>query len=1627
VGDHRREIAVAYDDGARGFSDFAAGATIDGSITDTCHYLKITVAPGQRHFGLVGAGAQVTGVNDAQVFLVQDEFTQIEWLQIANATVTSGVVVVGSAPSGANASFSNLLIHDFTSANNGGLRLSADATVRNTIVYNGDLGIQVDMGARGIIENDTVYKMTTYGVQSGASGVTDVVIRNTISVGNTSSDFSLAQTVSYFGYNLFATTQLFDPVSCSGCAGNNQAPPGNLDNLFVSIAAGFEDLHVESGSVAVDAGVDLSPSFRSDIDDVYRPLGAAWEIGADEVLPAGGCPANGPAWYDAAWIYRTAVVIDSAQVAASLTDFPVLIQLPSDAALAADAQDDGDDILFTLSDGVTKLSHEIEYFDGATGQLIAWVKVPFLSSGSSTVLYLYFGNPAAGSQQDVFNTWSNGYEGVWHLKEASGSGAYIRNSAKNSYHGTPAGTVFNAAGKIDGARTFSDSGNQQISLGGSSALFNAWPQFSYEFWIRPDYASDGLWESLGEDFVFSSPGAPPVRLVRIRRFNWNTPGNGEIQSDIQFAGAGTQFPIVEISRQQWNHVLYSYDGSNLKIFVNGVVQDNTAIPGDALVANSTSYLMGAGGDAAFRGPLDEVRIGTAGRTDAWVQTQFNNQNNPAGFFGLCGPTTEVDLTSFEARGADGAVELSWKTASELDNLGFHLYRATSEAGPYARLTESLIPGLGSSPVGAEYAFRDSEVTNGVTYFYQLEDVDTSGGSRRHGPVSATPAAGSSATAPTGPRAENGGKATIRYGKPEATELRVLARHRNGVVLELRTGGFLAEPEADGTVAIRVPGFVNEAEEGAPSIPVKRSWIEAEPRRGVRLASVQAFEVETISNLRPADAGATELVAEPRGIVRAERRPPRGRRARLGPGRRKTDLARILDTGYQERVKRIFVEMSPLQWDPVREELMLVRRMVVRLQFAGSEEASVRRRPARDTSAKSALLARLVTRERGIYALRYEDLFPSGRHTLASELRLSRLGEPVAYHLEPGSRRFGRGSTLYFFSEGASLNPYSREAVYQLESGASGPEMEVLDAAPLGAAPGAEFYWRLLELEENRYYQAALLEAADLWLWELVSGGQSKRFPFAVDSLRVGDAEPSLEIMLQGASDFLANPDHHVRISVNGSYLTESTWDGKQARRIVAEIPWGILHDGENVLEIENLGDTDAAYSLVMLDRFAVRHPRQPVAQANRLEGEWSVSGTAEVRGLGPGTVVLDLSSGAPRFLRVATEEDRTRFEAVAGHLYSAAGRDALQKPEIRLPRSPRLLGAPRSVDYLAIGPRAFLAAAADLLQLRRDQGLRVAAVAIEDVYDEVGFGEARPEALRDFIAYAYQEWGRPDEPLRYVLLLGDGTYDFKDYLGLGAANQAPPFMVKTRYLWTASDPTLAAIHGDDPLPDLAIGRLPASSEEEVRILAGKIRAYETGALGLEAPVVLVTDNPDRAGDFVADANEIAAGLPYDRTVRFVHLSKEGVSATRSSILNAFDEGASVMSYLGHGGIHLWASENIFDTAAVSLLARQERQPILLTLNCLNGYFHFPYFDSLSEALVGAEGRGAIAAISPSGLSLDEPAHLFHRELTRALFELRNARLGDAFLAAQAAYAETGAFPELLRIYHLIGDPALRLR
>ncbi len=989
-------------------------------------------------------------------------------------------------------------------------------------------------------------------------------------------------------------------------------------------------------------------------------------------------------------------------------------------------------------------------------------------------------------------------------------------------------------------------------------------------------------------------------------------------------------------------------------------------------------------------------------------------------------TTAVELVDFEAQAGDGAVELTWETGSEIDNVGFYLYRAEAAEGPFGLVNETVIPGLGSSPLGAAYRYVDAGLVNGTTYFYELEDLESTGVKERHGPVSATPQVGASFEVPGDDDEGSSYDPRITYGDPESTFVQVVQLSKRDVVIELHTRGFYATPQEDGSVRLEIPGFLDEGEPGTPAIPIKQAWVQALAGKQVRITSIQANEVAAFT-LRPSSAEVFEPVMTHRGEVRLSRRGSNPGRAFRSKGLYPEKAAHLVSVAFQEELKKALVELAPLRWDRSTGQLLLARHLVVRLRFEGRATGELslggsRGRKHRAHKEAGKVVAQLVTTRGGLYGVPFEDVFSNQRRGIKTgELRLSYQGEPVAYYVVPQAKRFGRGSVLYFVSQGDSLNPYGREAVFELAVDGEDENMLVVHAEPAG--PSVSHYDKTLELEENHLFQGRLTTAPDIWLWDQLLAPVLKSYPFEVTDLAAVPEMARLKLWIQGTTDLAVEPDHHVRVYVNGTLLEDFTLEGELPWAGESELLPGVLHQGENLFELENVGDTGAAYSRVMLSRFEVSYPRQFVVESGWLEGTFASAGVAEVSGLNGSAVVVDTTVAPTRWLKqVETLDDVARFRVEEGHRYLVADSSGVLAPEVRQPLPLRLTTIRRGAQYVVIAPEAFLEAARPLLELRATQGLSSLAVATEQIFSEFGHGETRPEALRSFLQHAFHHW---EIPPRYVLLLGDATFDFKDYLEWGVRNQVPPYPLKTAYIWTASDPAYALVNGDDPLPDLALGRLPAANLDEARVMVEKILAYESGGQGLGGRAVLIADQSDTAGDFEGHADELASTLLNGHDVSKIYLSQLGTAATHDAIVQAFDEGSSLMSYIGHGGMQLW-NHNILRVDHVPSLNLQAQQPLLLTMNCLNGYFQFPLFDSLAESLLKAEDKGVIAAFSPSGLSLDGPAHLYHRLLLTELLRGGHDTLGDAILAAQGKYVDAGGYLELLRIYHLFGDPALRL-
>jgi hypothetical protein len=303
------------------------------------------------------------------------------------------------------------------------------------------------------------------------------------------------------------------------------------------------------------------------------------------------------------WSYRKMITINHTKVAGDLSDFPVLIDL-TDSDLATHAQPDGDDILFRAEDTTTKLSHEIERYDSGTGKLTAWVKIPSLSSTQDTIIYLYYGNENAENQQDAKNVWDSDYLAVQHMKETSGT---IYDSTINHNNGNPInGIALGIKGKIDGGDQF-DGVDDRVVL---PQVFSIENQFTFEAWIN---------SSNKQGYIISQRD----NLSRGAFLQYNP-------STFQFFLNNNQKAVRSTTPNAWHYVVGVFDGTTARLYIDNItpvsVVGNITWPNENLIIGDRSAL-----GRAFSGTLDEIRLSKTARSEAYIKTSYNNQNNPAAF------------------------------------------------------------------------------------------------------------------------------------------------------------------------------------------------------------------------------------------------------------------------------------------------------------------------------------------------------------------------------------------------------------------------------------------------------------------------------------------------------------------------------------------------------------------------------------------------------------------------------------------------------------------------------------------------------------------------------------------------------------------------------------------------------------------------------------------------------------------------------------------------------------------------------------------------------------------------------------------------------------------------------------
>ncbi|MFC1837613.1 C25 family cysteine peptidase [Thermodesulfobacteriota bacterium] len=722
--------------------------------------------------------------------------------------------------------------------------------------------------------------------------------------------------------------------------------------------------------------------------------------------------------------------------------------------------------------------------------------------------------------------------------------------------------------------------------------------------------------------------------------------------------------------------------------------------------------------------------------------------------------------------------------------------------------------------------------------------------------------------------------------------------------------------------------------------------------------------------------------------------------------------------------------EPHQAAPVTLE-RLQRRRLNRENRSGRERSHRSRKFSRYRNDLPDAL-RISVLDTGLYFISASDIaehFGADYDSIARLINKNRLdltsqGESVPYFTD----RQNPGIYFYGLQYG---DIYTDENVYWLTM-QSGNRMERESVRWLNHyLPDQSFSENIHFEKDNKPILAQPWEIGDdYWAWDYVRSGSGgydfKSFNFSTNSVLDTTADANLIINFIGGSREGYGEDHHAEIYLNNSWVGTCLWDGIEIFPCKLPFPQNYLNEGENTLDVEGILEGDVSFSLFYIDSFDIQYQKYYEAADNSLSFHGNGNRAVTITGFAEEEIfLLDVSDPSWPILLENKNRSNTWLSFIPDDSaqYFAVSQSGIRQVDAIKPYNFTGLKQRRNRGrYLIITPAELSETAQELADYRSRQGFETKIVTMEDISNQFNHGLYSPDAIKKFLSHAYRKWSQPPE---YVVLIGEGTYDYRDVKGLGD-NLMPTMFVPTPNGLFASDNYLADINNDG-VPDMAIGRLPVLSDEELLSLINKIKNYERYSGVWSDMALLLADNPEENADFVNASERLSNLIPRDYNFEKIYLSAGTPNIARNNLRDALYEGATFLNYYGHGGPTRFANEGLLLSSDVTSLHSNGLSPVITAMTCLVGEFFLPGFDSISELLLLQPEGGATAIWSPTGFSEHSEARLLGFGFYNAIFNDGETILGDAILQAFALYSLKGEQPYHILIYNLLGDPALRIQ
>ena len=548
---------------------------------------------------------------------------------------------------------------------------------------------------------------------------------------------------------------------------------------------------------------------------------------------------------------------------------------------------------------------------------------------------------------------------------------------------------------------------------------------------------------------------------------------------------------------------------------------------------------------------------------------------------------------------------------------------------------------------------------------------------------------------------------------------------------------------------------------------------------------------------------------------------------------------------------------------------------------------------------------------------------------------------------------------------------------------------------------------------------------------------------------------SIAVGVQG----LTLTSHTIRVELNGveiGFVTGSNHAAMQQNFKIPAAVTGRVNQGTNVLRFSTTGTSG---DISLLESISVNFGRKFEARDNQLSFSTRNLKKSKLGGFTSANVrVFDLNvPDEPVRIDLPVVQEGATFKvdlpSNQPRVMFAVENSALAAPAWVAPNTPSTLSTTaHNANMIIVTHPNFVVEAETWANYRRGQGLLVEVLKIDDIFDEYSYGAQDSLAMRSFFQYAKNNWQTPPQ---YIMLLGDASYDYRNYEGLGNFNYVPTRLVNTVYMETGSDEILADFN-DDGLAEIAIGRIPARTPADVTQMLNKTILFEQSLAQWTTRGALFASDQPNGYDFDALSRRISTQLPANMPKTFIMRTTSTIPADVQSnqieLLNSMNTGKYLVNYSGHGSAGSWATTSFF-----SVNNMQVQQPInspvdpvikntnnfsmFMMLTCLNGYFIRNDADSLSEKLMKAKWFeevlpptnpptfqirevGAAATWSSSGKTTPDVQEIMATRFLNQVTTGNMTRFGDLVMDAKTALS---GGRDVRLSWVLLGDPTLKLR